>query len=124
MLLHGELYALRPAARFLSRYYVAISAGGAIGGAFVSLAAPALFKIQVEYPLLLGLALAVLLWVTFVHRVRLLQNEWLNLIVTIGIIVVGLAMTIIRMAAPQSLKGDDTKISYYRNVYGPMRVEA
>jgi hypothetical protein len=48
MLLHGELYALRPAARYLSRYYLVISAGGAIGGAFVSLAAPFLFKVQFE----------------------------------------------------------------------------
>ena len=58
MLLHGELYALRPAARFLSRYYLVISAGGALGGAFVSLAAPFLFQIQLEYPLLLALTSA------------------------------------------------------------------
>lgn len=123
MLLHGELYALRPAARFLSRYYLAISAGGALGGAFVSLAAPLLFKLQLEYPLLLGLALAVLLWVTLVHDVRLLQNYRLNLAAAIALIVAGLGLTIEEMAAPQSLHSEDTKIFYYRNVYGSMRVE-
>jgi hypothetical protein len=124
MLLHGELYELRPAARFLSRYYVVIAAGGAVGGAFVSLAAPFLFKIQLEYPLLLALALGVLVVVTQVHRVRLLQNYWLNAIATVGIIVVGLGLTTKRMMAPQALGGSDLKTTYYRNIYGPMRVEA
>nr|MBA2241438.1 fused MFS/spermidine synthase [Chthoniobacterales bacterium] len=124
MLLHGELYALRPAARFLSRYYLVISAGGALGGAFVSLAAPFLFKVQFEYPLLLGLALAVLLTVTLVHGVRLLQNYWLNLAATIGVAVSGLWLTSAKMVAPQASDSADTKISYYRNIYGPMRVEA
>jgi hypothetical protein len=123
MFLHGELYALRPPARFLSRYYVVISAGGAVGGAFVSLAAPFLFKLQFEYPLLLGLALGVLLTVTLVHGVRLLQNYWLNAAATIGIIVAGLGLTVAKMVGPQALEGSETKIAYYRNVYGPMRVE-
>lgn len=124
MLLHGELYALRPAARFLSRYYLVISAGGALGGAFVSLAAPFLFKVQFEYPLLLGLALAVLFTVTLVHGARLLQNYWLNLTATVGIIATGLGFTIGRIAAPLAFEGNETQISYYRNIYGPMRVEA
>ncbi len=124
MLLHGELYALRPGARFLSRYYLVISAGGAAGGAFVSLAAPSLFKVQFEYPLLLALALAVLFAVTLVRGARLLQNFWLNLIATIGIIATGLGFTTGRIAAPLAFEGKDTKISYYRNIYGPMRVEA
>ena len=123
MLLHGELYAARPSARFLSRYYLLISAGGALGGAFVSLAAPFLFKVQFEYPLLLALALAVLLHVTLVSGVRLLQNYWLNLAVTLGVIVLGIGLTIAEMAKPESLKSSGTTISFYRNVYGPMRVE-
>ena len=124
MLLHGELYALRPAARFLSRYYLVISAGGAIGGAFVSLAAPFLFSVQLEYPLLLALTLGVLMAVSHIHGVRLLQNYWLNHAVTIGHIVAGLALTTMRMFAAQAgLAGNDTKVFYYRNIYGPMRVE-
>lgn len=123
MLLHGELYALRPAARYLSRYYLVISAGGAIGGAFVSLAAPFLFKVQFEYPLLLTLALAVLFAVTLVHGARLLQNYWLNLAATVGIIATGLGFTFGRMAAPQAFVGEGIQIAFYRNIYGPMRVE-
>ena len=124
MLLHGELYALRPAARFLSRYYLVISAGGALGGAFVSLAAPFLFKIQLEYPILLALTLAVLFTVTLVHGTRLLQNYWLNLVATVAIIATGLGFTVGRMAGPQAFVGTGIDVAYYRNIYGPMRVEA
>jgi hypothetical protein len=123
MLLHGELYALRPAARYLSRYYLAIAAGGALGGAFVSLAAPFLFKVQLEYPLLLALALAVLFTVTMTRGVRLLQNVWLNLVVTAGIMVLGIAYTVQKIAGGLLFKSGNKEVVYYRNVYGPMKVQ-
>jgi len=43
MICHGELFRLRPPSRQLTAYYLSISGGGALGGLFVSLAAPALF---------------------------------------------------------------------------------
>ncbi len=43
MVCHGELYRLRPEPRQLSLYYLLIAAGGAAGGALVSLVAPAVF---------------------------------------------------------------------------------
>jgi SAM-dependent methyltransferase len=41
---HGELAARRPAARHLTEYYAWIALGGVLGGAFVSLLAPLLFR--------------------------------------------------------------------------------
>jgi hypothetical protein len=41
---HGELAASRPASRHLTSYYLMISLGGALGGVFVSLLAPLLFR--------------------------------------------------------------------------------
>jgi hypothetical protein len=38
---HGELYRLRPAPDRLTRFYLAIAAGGAVGGVFVGVIAPA-----------------------------------------------------------------------------------
>jgi hypothetical protein len=44
MVCHGEVYRLRPPARRLTGYYLAIAAGGAGGGLFVAAIAPMLFK--------------------------------------------------------------------------------
>lgn len=41
---HGELARLQPPSRFLTSYYLSSAAGGALGGAFVALAAPRLFR--------------------------------------------------------------------------------
>jgi hypothetical protein len=54
MLCHGELYRLRPAPRHLSAFYLWVSVGGVLGGAFVSLVAPRVFATYLEYPLALG----------------------------------------------------------------------
>lgn len=55
---HAELYARRPATEHLTLYYLVISLGGWVGGAFVALGAPAFFTGLFEYPLaLVGLAL-------------------------------------------------------------------
>ena len=40
---HGELYRLRPAPERLTGFYLAIAAGGALGGLFVAVVAPRLF---------------------------------------------------------------------------------
>jgi hypothetical protein len=53
MLCHGELAMARPAARFLTAFYLIVSAGGVIGGVFVALIAPGLFRQFTEYPLAL-----------------------------------------------------------------------
>jgi hypothetical protein len=56
---HGELYAQRPATAHLTLYYLVISLGGWIGGAFVALGAPTFFPGLFEYPLaIVGLMIA------------------------------------------------------------------
>ena len=44
MLLHNELYKLRPHARYLSSFYLMVAVGGAVGGIFVTLIAPFIFS--------------------------------------------------------------------------------
>lgn len=55
---HIELYENRPHSRYLTKFYLIISAGGVLGGIFVGLLAPVLFRGFWEVPLaLLGSAL-------------------------------------------------------------------
>jgi hypothetical protein len=44
MLCHNELYQRRPEPAFLSSFYLMVAVGGALGGAFVTLIAPAIFS--------------------------------------------------------------------------------
>jgi hypothetical protein len=55
MVLHGETARLKPAPQHLTRFYMMLSAGGALGGAFVGLVAPLVFG--GNYELGLGLFL-------------------------------------------------------------------
>jgi hypothetical protein len=55
MVCHGELARLKPHPRYLTHFYLMISAGGAVGGLFVGLLAPHLFKALYEFPLALAL---------------------------------------------------------------------
>lgn len=48
---HGELFRARPAPRYLTDFYVAVSLGGWLGGMFVALLAPLLFDDVTEWPL-------------------------------------------------------------------------
>jgi len=56
MACHGELARTRPAAKYLTGFYVALSFGGMVGGLFAGLIAPYTFSWIAEYPTLLALA--------------------------------------------------------------------
>ncbi|MGC2047396.1 MAG: fused MFS/spermidine synthase [Gallionella sp.] len=66
MFCHGELAAAKPAAHYLTRFYLTLSLGGAVGGMFVGLLAPNLFNAYWELPLGLG-ALALIALVLTLH---------------------------------------------------------
>jgi hypothetical protein len=56
MACHGELARTRPAAKYLTGFYVALSFGGMLGGLFAGLIAPFTFSWVAEYPVLVALA--------------------------------------------------------------------
>lgn len=56
MVCHGELANDRPPPRHLTEFYLWVSVGGVLGGAFNALLAPLVFKSVAEYPLTLALA--------------------------------------------------------------------
>jgi hypothetical protein len=53
---HGEAARSRPPARHLTEFYLWISIGGVLGGAFNALLAPAIFSTVMEFPIALVLA--------------------------------------------------------------------
>jgi hypothetical protein len=56
MACHGELARTRPAAKYLTGFYVALSFGGMVGGLFAGLIAPFAFSWIAEYPILVAAA--------------------------------------------------------------------
>jgi hypothetical protein len=52
LVLHRKLYLDRPTPAALTQFYLALAFGGAIGGAFVTIAAPLIFDWTYEFPLL------------------------------------------------------------------------
>lgn len=61
LLCHGRLAADRPAPVHLTEFYLWLSVGGVLGGAFNALLAPLIFNSVAEYPLVVALACAVAL---------------------------------------------------------------
>ncbi len=55
MVCHGELARLRPHPAHLTGFYLMISVGGALGGLFVAMLAPALFRAMYELPIAIAL---------------------------------------------------------------------
>jgi hypothetical protein len=51
MVVHGEIARSKPHPRYLTRFYLCISLGGAIGGIFVSIIAPRIFSNLWEFPI-------------------------------------------------------------------------
>ncbi len=60
MVCHGELAALKPGTKYLTEYYLLMSAGGAVGGLAVSLVAPLVFERYWEWTLCLLAGFALL----------------------------------------------------------------
>ena len=70
MVLHGELASMRPAPRHLTRFYLALSLGGALGGILVGLVAPRV--LPSFYELGIGFIMIALLVAVLLRRRRIM----------------------------------------------------
>ena len=116
MACHGELVHLRPAARYLTRFYLLIALGGALGGFAVGILAPMLFDTYLELPLLLVLIAEVWILVQW-HRRGSVRTLWLvRTAMVVGIVALAcyLAVDEIRVREEHRL--------LERNFYGTLRV--
>jgi len=65
MVCHGELVRMRPGPERLTSFYLSVAAGGAAGGLFVGIIAPAVFRGMWEYPLVWPLIALVALFALY-----------------------------------------------------------
>ncbi len=119
MLCHGELALRKPAARYLTSFYLMISVGGALGGIFVALIAPNLFKTFLELPIALtacGVLAVIALWDVDIKFKGELGLWAVRFALAIGVGLLGGYLA--RMEA-QDQKGYHLMV---RNFYGALRV--
>ena len=120
MVCHGELARMAPDPRYLTPYYLAIAAGGGLGGIFVGVAAPLFFRTTYELPLGIA-ACAILALGSSVrnpggnNRGRRLQRALLILASGISIAVSGYLILLI-FQPPKGLRLLD------RNFFGVLKV--
>ncbi len=108
---HGELARRKPHSDYLTSFYVAVSAGGVMGGAFVALVAPAVFTSVLEYPIALELCGVLAFALLFGYT-----SKPLLVVVTVAAFVPSAVMLETRFVLPET-------VAVERNFYGILRVK-
>jgi SAM-dependent methyltransferase len=115
---HAEVYRLRPDPQHLTRFYLLIAVGGALGGLIVNLAAPHLFKSYLEFPLgILGVWLA--LFCLYLKEKNLVFRGpgWIKTPIYFGwLVFLGIFSFMLAVAYSKSA------LETTRNFYGVLRV--
>jgi len=119
MVCHGELARLAPRPRHLTAYYLAIAAGGALGGVLAAVVAPLLFRGYFELHVGLVACLVLVLAVVFLDRDWLLYRgrpvwAWVPLL----LVVLSLVLSLARVATASVTEA----IAVARNFYGVLYV--
>lgn len=118
MICHGELVRLRPRAQDLTGFYLALSVGGSLGGLFVTLVAPVLFKEYTEFPLFI-LLVPILLGVTLLRDAARRPGHRVPALVWIIPLV---AFAVAAFASIGAGRTSTTTVATARNFYGILRV--
>ena len=111
MFCHGELARLKPAPRYLTRFYLMISLGGAIGSALVGIVAPLVLNAYFELAFGLVLCAVLLMW-----QVR-------REIIVMRVLALAASLTATGCAVWGIQEFYDTTILTTRNFYGVLRVQ-
>jgi hypothetical protein len=126
MLCHGELVRLRPPPRYLTSFYLMISAGGALGGLSVSLVAPQVFNTYAEWKI--SLACGFVLAATVAFLLAGASNRWRRWLSFPGALRTGglLAVSLALFEMLQLLRQDNLSryqiLEQSRNFYGVLSV--
>jgi hypothetical protein len=120
MVCHGELAALKPHPRYLTRFYLMLSLGGALGGTFVALIAPHVFRDTLELPIGIVAVIAVFLVVLYrdPHSPMYRGKGWPRWALAFALLLAVAGM--LGMGYVESAR--DAKVML-RNFYGWLKVE-
>ncbi len=116
MVCHGELVRRKPAVRHLTLFYLMLSVGGALGGLFVGLLAPVLFRAYFELPIAL-MATAVLVTCALWEEIGRRAPRWGRALLILALLVLG-----VRLGAV-SLDYVRGYAEVVRNFYSQTRIE-
>ena len=119
MVCHGELVTLKPSPKYLTKFYLCISAGGALGGVSVGIVAPLVFRSLFELPIAIVSA-CVLLIAVMRRDVKsvLFREKPQRRTVLAGVFVVALCVLFWK----QSETANRGVIASARNFYGVLLV--
>jgi hypothetical protein len=107
---HGELARTKPAGRReLAFFYLTVAAGGALGGVFVGVAAPALFSTYLELPI--SLVATMLLALALLYGIGS-RGQWIRW----G------ALATAALIAASSFQGAAGRVAAGRNFYGVLQI--
>ena len=119
MIAHGELYRLRPQPAHLTRFYLMVSIGGALGGVLVNLVAPSIFNGYWELYLGWAVLWGLLAVMTFVLRTNELRPRWRFMH---DAFIGALAISVVIFAGYTILSLSGGDLLRERNFYGILRV--
>lgn len=111
MVCHGEVYRLRPHPSGLTGFYLSIALGGALGGIFVGLIAPMIFKGYFEFHL--GMLLAPV-WLVFVLKREGRAYAWK--------VTAAMTLLLAYVLAEHVARLRQDVVAQARNFYGVLRV--
>jgi hypothetical protein len=118
MACHGELEKLKPEPEHLTLFYLMLSTGGALGGIFVGVAAPRLFRGLYELPIAIG-ACAVLLVIALRRDPSVVFHKpWHPASLASAALAAGLVVSVVIVVFRQS---GDARLRV-RNFYGSLHV--
>jgi hypothetical protein len=119
MVCHGELYRMRPNPVYLTRFYLMVSVGGALGGLAVNFVVPFIFKGFWELPLGYDLCWLLFLVVTFFYA-SAVHKRWvfvLNSVLLLSMVILSSVRSYLQIHADL-----DASLYLDRNFYGVVSV--
>ena len=118
---HGELYERRPQVNFLTNFYLTMALGGFLGGAVVTLLAPAIFPGLFEYPIILAALIFTLLWCRRTSFLASFHNHpgFLKIRSVLLCVIIGIVGIVIIFQS--QILGSTCKFRH-RNFYGIYRI--